>query len=76
MKKSNKRVVSDFPRPYDCERQTDFYKRWTANQDVKHKFGTLVNRINAAEQEWKMAKSQSLVSVRTAEDEFLLFGRL
>lgn len=63
----------DSPRPFNCERRTDFLKRFVSDQWVKTAYPTVAKSTLAAEREWLRAKRDSLISVTTSVDQFLLF---
>jgi hypothetical protein len=69
-------LTEPLPRPMDGERKADYVARIVADKRVKQAYDTPAKRMLAAERVWAQAKAQSLVSITTATDQFLLFGRL
>lgn len=64
------------PTPRDMEARSLFNSRFGAADVVRSKWPTPVKRMLAAERAWAAAKRESLVSISTSEDQFLLFGPL
>lgn len=58
------------------EHKAVFEARFAANPATKRAYDGIIQRHAAAEQAWEVAKSHSLVSIKTATVECLLFGRL
>ncbi len=72
-----RRILTDpFPWPFDTECHSDYLQRAVASREAKQAYDTPVKRTVAAERTWLQAKAQSMVSITTATDQFLLFGRL
>lgn len=61
------------PFPFDTERRSHFLIRWGRSAPVKklHPGGAA---ISAGMERWEEAKGQSEVSIKTFEDQFLVFG--
>lgn len=61
------------PFPFDTERRSHFLIRWGRSSPVKKLYpGGAV--ISAGMERWEEAKRQSEVSIKTFEDQFLVFG--
>lgn len=72
-----KRVVKTgpvLPKPRDLEAKTDFVRRFVIDPYVIVTYPTKVKRLLSAERAWAKAKAESLVSVTTSLDQFLLFN--
>ena len=67
-----RRPVSLTPTPFDLEWRTEFVERFMDNPDTKRIYPLSFKRRMAAERAWKKAKAESLVSVTTSREEFLL----
>lgn len=59
--------------PLSLENKDVFIKRFCRAFDVRATFKTKLERIAAAEQVWNECKKESIVSVKTSHEEFLLF---
>ena len=55
------------PRPRELEARSDYIYRLQHDKELKVSFLIASN-------EWEKAKANSMVSIRTLSDEFLLFG--
>ena len=60
------------PTPFDLEWRSEFIARFLDSSDTKRVYPLLFKRHMAAEQAWLKAKAESLVSVTTEREEFLL----
>ncbi len=67
------RSSETLPRPRECENYTDYIKRATTDKLIRSNYTPNKARI-AAEREWSVARSRSMVCVTTSEGQFLLFG--
>lgn len=64
------------PVPRDLEPRSEWEARFNSSDVVRSKYPTPIKRKLAAEQAWRAAKKNSLVSIVTSEDQFLLLGSL
>lgn len=64
---------TDFlPFPFETERRSHFLLRWVRAAQVKKLYAGAA--MDAGLQRWEEARLQSEVSVKTLEDQFLVFG--
>lgn len=70
-----RRIVTDpLPRPREVESKSEYLMRFQADKGVKQAYDSPARRTVAAEAAWSRAKDQSMVSITTSYDSFLLFG--
>ncbi len=73
IRRASARSNPDSPRPGHIERRSDFIKRFMTDRWVKTTYPTPAKATLAAEKEWARAKTESIISVTTFEDQFLMF---
>jgi hypothetical protein len=77
MKKFNKEIVESLNiYPFDLENRDIFIKRFCKSFDAKAVFRSKLDRILVANQIWEISKANSLCSIKTSKEEYLLFGDL
>ncbi len=66
----------NLPFPQDTETRSEFALRWKTHKAVLATYPTPGARIAGLEKVWKRAREQSLVYIKGAMDEMVLFGAL
>jgi hypothetical protein len=75
MKKFSKELLTSINiKPFDLEYREIFIKRFTKSFDARATFKNKLDRILAADQIWENSKANSLVSISTSREEYLLFN--
>jgi alpha-N-acetylglucosamine transferase len=62
--------------PFDLENREIFINRFVKSFDARGAFRNKLDRILVANQIWENCKQESLISVTTSKEEYLLFGSL
>lgn len=77
MKKFDKEIIKSLNiYPYDLENKDIFIHRFVKSFDARGAFRNKLDRILVANQIWETCKKESLTSIKTSKEEYLLFGEL
>ena len=75
MKKFNKEIIDSINiKPFNLEYKEVFIQRFCKSFDARATFRNKLDRVLVANEIWKNSKANSLVSITTHAEEYLIFN--